>query len=121
VARIGNARTIADIEYVVEPPGAGSDVAAWMSHGVKCSIDRHRYMGQAYSFTFEIMDLRLDGAAKHRWHVVIVSELWRFRDAKADSRGSKTLRVLQGKPADVLGWMRRCRDEKLSTKQEPSL
>jgi hypothetical protein len=120
MARIGNARTIADIEYVVEPPGAGSEVTAWISHGVKCSIDRHRYTGQAYAFTFEVMDLRLDGPAKQRWHVVIVSELWRFRDARAESRGSKTLRLLQGKPADVLSWMRRCRDTKLSSRQELS-
>ena len=120
MARIGNARTIADIEYVVEPPGAGSEVTAWISHGVKCSIDRHRYTGQAYAFTFEVMDLRLDGPAKQRWHVVIVSELWRFRDARTESRGSKTLRLLQGKPADVLNWMRRCRDTKLSSKQELS-
>lgn len=82
MARIGNARTIADIEYVIEPPGAGSDVAAWTSHGVKCSIDRHRFNGQAYGFTFEIIDLLLEGPSKQRWHVVIVSELWRFRDAK---------------------------------------
>jgi hypothetical protein len=66
------------------------------------------------------MDLRLESPSKQRWHVVIVSELWRFREAKAESRGSKTLRVLQGKPADVLSWMRRCRDEKLSNKQELS-
>jgi hypothetical protein len=35
MARIGNAGTISDIEYVVEPPGAGSDVTAWTSHGVR--------------------------------------------------------------------------------------
>jgi len=120
MARIGNARTIADIEYVVEPPGAGGDATTWTCHGVRCSIDRHRYAGRAYAFTFEILDIRLEGSSKRGWHVVIISELWRFRDAKVDSRGSKTLRVLQGKPADVLGWMRRCRDEKLSNEQRPS-
>ncbi len=114
MARIGNARTIADIEYVVEPPGVGSDVTTWTSHGVTCSIDRHRFSGQGYAFCFEVLDLRHDEPSQPRWHVVIVNEIWRFRDAKAGSHGSKSLRVLQGKPNDVLGWMRRCRDTKLS-------
>jgi hypothetical protein len=49
---------------------------------------------------------------------VIVSELWRFAGARAEARGTKSLRVLQGKPADVLSWMRRCRDQKLAQKSE---
>lgn len=118
MARIGNARTIADIEYVIEPPSLGSDVTAWLAHGVKCSRDRHRFDGQSYSFSFEILDLRFEAQARQRWHVVIVSERWQFRDAKAEPRGSKSLRVLRGKPADVLGWMRRCRDQKLASKTE---
>jgi hypothetical protein len=113
MARIGNARTIADIEYVIEPPSLGSDVTSWFSNGVKCSRDRHRFSGQTYSFTFEILDLRLEGPSRLRWRVVIINEMFRFIDAKAESRGTKSLRVLQGKPADVLAWMRRCREHKL--------
>lgn len=118
MARIGNARTIADIEFVIEAPSLGSDVTAWQAHGVQCTRDRHRYSGQAYSYAFEVLDLRLEGPSRQRWHVVIVSELWRFTGARAEPRGSKSLRVLQGKPADVLSWMRRCRDQKLTQKLE---
>ncbi|WP_213741180.1 hypothetical protein [Bradyrhizobium sp. dw_411] len=118
MARIGNARTIADIEYVVEPPGIGSDVTTWTSHGVNCSIDRHRFSGQDYAFRFEVMDLRLDDPPKQRWHVVIINEVWQFRDAKTDSRGSKSLRVLRGKPTDVLNWMRKHRELKLLKKTD---
>ncbi|WP_247773791.1 hypothetical protein [Bradyrhizobium sp. 192] len=92
-------------------------MTTWTSHGVTCSIDRHRFSGQAYAFVFEVLDLRLEAPSRQRWHVVIINELWRFRDAKAESRGSKSLRVLQGKPNDVLSWMRRCRDSKLSGKE----
>ncbi|WP_184514090.1 hypothetical protein [Tardiphaga robiniae] len=116
MARIGNARTIADIEYVIEPPSLGSDVTAWLAHGVSCSRDRHRFCGQAYSFSLEILELRCAAQPRQRWHVVIVSERWQFRDAKAEPRGSKSLRVIQGKAADVLSWMRRCRERKLASK-----
>jgi hypothetical protein len=119
MARIGNARTIADIEYVIEAPSPGSDVTAWLAHGVKCSRDRHRFSGQAYSFLFEVLDLRFEGPSRLQWHVVIVSEVWKFHDAKTDSRGAKSLRVLQGKPADVLAWMRRCREVKLEKRAHP--
>ena len=57
---------------------------------------------------------RLVGSARNRWHVVIVSELWRFEGAKAEPRGSKSLRVIWGKGADVVAWMRRCREQKLT-------
>lgn len=113
--RIGNARTISDIEYVIEAPSLGSDVTSWSAYGVACSRDQHRFTGQDYSFAFEVLNLRLEGKPRQRWHVVIVSELWRFKDARADARSSKSLRVIQGKAGDVLAWMRRSREEKLST------
>jgi len=116
MARIGNARTIADIEYVIDPPSAGSEITAWLAHGVKCARDRHRYGGQSYSFNLDVIDLRHD-AGRPRWHVVIISEGWRFAGAKTDSRGTKSLKVLEGKASDVLAWMRRCRDQKLSGKE----
>jgi hypothetical protein len=111
-ARVGNARTIADIEFVVDAPSLGSEKNSWQSHGVECSRDRHRFSGQTYSFSLEVLHLRLIGTARSRWHVVIVSELWRFEGAKAESRGTKSLKVIQGKGADVVAWMRRCRGKK---------
>ncbi len=116
--RIGNSRTISDIEYVIEPPSIGSDVTAWVAHGVKCSRDRHRFAGQSYSFALEVLDLQNDAPARQRWHVVIVSEVWRFSGAKSDSRGTKSLRVIEGKASDILSWMRRCREQKLATMTE---
>jgi len=113
MARIANARTIADIEFVIDAPGLGSDRTSWLAHGVECSRDRHRFSGQAYSFSFEILHLRLNGAARGRWQVAIVSELRRFHEARAEPRGSKSLRIIYGKSSDVLAWMRRCRDQKL--------
>jgi hypothetical protein len=72
--RISNSRTIADIEYVIEPPRQGSDLAVWTACGIACRRDRHRYSGRDYSFSFELLNLHHD--ARHKgWHVVIISEL----------------------------------------------
>ncbi|QND71145.1 hypothetical protein [Tardiphaga robiniae] len=118
MARIGNSRTISDIEYVIEPPSVGSNVTAWVAHGVKCARDQYRFSGQSYSFSLEVVDLRQEAPARQRWHVVIIGEVWRFAGAKSDSRGTRSLRVIDGKASDILSWMRRCREQKLVTTTE---
>ncbi len=120
MVRIGNARTIADIEFVIDAPSLGSDKTSWLAHGVECSRDRHRFSGQSYSFAFEVLHLRHSGSARNRWHVVIISELWRFHEAKVEARGTKSLKVIKGKATDVLTWMRRHRDAKLENATLPN-
>lgn len=112
--RIGNARTIADIEYVIDPPSAGSTATSWQAHGAHCTRDQHRFSGQTYSFSFEVLDLRFEGPPRQKWRVMIVSELWKFSGARGEPRGTKTLKLIHGKAADVLSWMRRCRDQKVN-------
>jgi hypothetical protein len=121
MARIGNARTISDIEYVIDAPGPGGDQAAWIAHGVECARDRHRFTGQSYSFSFEVLSLRFNGSPRNRWHAVIISELWRFADASTEARSTKSLKVLKGKSADVLIWMRRHRTAKLEQAFPPKI
>lgn len=113
MAHISNARTIADVEFVIDAPSLASEKSAWLAHGVECSRDRHRFSGQAYSFSFEVVHLRLNAPTRNRWHVVIISELWRFEGMRGEPRTTKSLRVLRGKAADVLAWMRQNRDQKL--------
>ena len=45
--RLGNARTIADIEYVIDGPSIGSDVVKWSAFDVDCSVNRHRFIGDS--------------------------------------------------------------------------
>jgi hypothetical protein len=110
MSRIGNARTIADFEYVIDPPSAGGQ-NAWSAHGVDCTRDRHRFTGQEYAFTLEVLSLR--SQSRSGWHVVILSETWHFKARPTEARTTKSLKVLRGKPAEVLGWMRRHRAAKL--------
>lgn len=112
MARISNAQSIADIEYVIDAPSLGSDKAAWTVHGVTCQRDRHRFSRQAYSFAFEVLHLRHEQPRK-AWQVVIVTEPRRFERAKGEPRGTKSLLVLQGKAADVPAWRRHNREQKM--------
>ncbi|MGP9810353.1 hypothetical protein ACTZWT_02440 [Rhodopseudomonas sp. NSM] len=113
MARIGNARTIADIEFVIDAPSPATDQTMWTVQGVQCSRERHRYNGLSYSFSVEILQLRSDAPGQPRWHIVIISELWKFYDAKAEPHKTQHLKVISGKAPDVLAWMRHQRSAKL--------
>lgn len=113
MARIGNARTIADIEFVIDAPSPATDQTTWTVHGVQCSRERHRYNGLSYSFSLEILQLRSDTPSQPRWHIVIISELWKFYDAKVEPHKTQHLKVISGKAPDVLAWMRHHRNAKL--------
>lgn len=109
--RVGNARTIADIEFVIDAPKFGELRHSWNALGVECTRDRHRFSGPTYSFTVEIVDLRHVARGGASWHVVIVNESWRAGDADVNIRNTKWMKVLSGRASDVTGWMRLCRSK----------
>lgn len=118
MSRLGSARTIVDIEFVIDAPSPGADKPAWTACGVECTRDRHRFSGQSYSFVFEVLHLRFKETTRKGWHLVIVSELWRFEGSRAEPRGTKSLKLLNGKQLDVLSWMRHHRSLKLQQATE---
>jgi hypothetical protein len=111
--RISNARTIADIEFVIDAPRAGSDREAWKAHGAECSRDRHRFSSPSYSFSIELTHLRFNVLQRAKWYVVMVTEQWRFSQSKVEIRTAKSLKVVYGRQTDVLDWMRSSREAKL--------
>lgn len=111
--RISNARTIADIEFVIAAPSAGSDKERWKAHGVECSRDRHRFSSQSYSFSFELVHLRFSAPSRARWYAIIITEQWRFPESRVESRTTKALKMIYGRQADVLTWMRKSREAML--------
>ena len=66
--RVGNAQTIADIEFLIDPPGLSERRHSWTAWGVNCTRDLHRYSGQAYEFNIEVVDLRHSKAGGIAWH-----------------------------------------------------
>jgi len=59
------------------------------------------------------------GGRRDGWHVVIITELWRFAGSKSEVRPTKSLRVIGGRSADVLSWMRKNRSAKLEMVTSP--
>ncbi len=110
--RVGTARTIADIEFVIDAPGVGDPRRCWQAYGVECQRDRHRFSGPTYSFTVDIVDLRL-AKANGSWHAVIVSETWHAGPGDANIRSFKWLKVLSGKASNLTAWMRHSRSMKV--------
>ena len=78
--RIGNSRTIFDIEFVIDPPPPSDAKSFWNAHGVECTRDRHRFSGQTYAFTIEVVQLRLIKSGRVSWHAIIVTEWWHSSD-----------------------------------------
>lgn len=111
--RLGNARTIADIEFVIDAPSAGNDHASWSAYGVECSRDRHRFSSPVYAFTLELVHLRFAGPSRTRWYAVITTEQWRFSESNIEARTTKSLRVVHGRQADIRSWVTRARARKL--------
>ena len=112
--RLGNARTIADIEYVIAGPSIGRDVVKWSAFEADCSVNRHRFIGDSYSFAFDVLHLTHRSRTKLIWHIVIIGESWRFNDVRGMPRTTKSLKLIRGKSSDVLSWLRRSREIKLS-------
>jgi hypothetical protein len=65
--RVGNSRTISDIEFVIDAPSLGDPKRSWTPHGVECIRDRHRFSGQWYDFTIEVVQLRIVKSGRISW------------------------------------------------------
>jgi hypothetical protein len=115
--RVGNAQTIADIEFVIDAPALGDPRRSWTVHGVECTRDRHRFAGQSYEFNIEVVELRRMKGSRLTWRVLIVTEWWHA--AGGEIRNSKWLKVLSGRASEVTAWMRSCRSLKVDSASGP--
>jgi hypothetical protein len=107
--RLGNARTIMEIEALVAAGRAGPQDLHWLAHGVECSRSAHRYSGPAYALTIDVLNLRHRRPGRP-WHLILVSELWRA--GATDLRSIKWLKLVAGRPQDPLHWLAEHRDER---------
>jgi len=112
--RLGNARTISELEFIIGGPGPGSDAAVWTAHGAQCTRDIHRYTGAVYSYYFEIVRVLFAAPRQREWEAIIVKELWRFHQAKGESRLTKSLKLIRGRATDLQAWSRINRDRAIA-------
>jgi hypothetical protein len=113
--RVGNAQTIADIEFVIDPPVLSERRHSWTAWEVDCTRDLHRYSGQAHEFNIQVVDLRHNKAGRISWRALIITESWKADGERGEIRNSKWLKVLDGKTSDIKAWMRRCRSQKVNS------
>jgi hypothetical protein len=105
VLRLSRARVIGDIELITKSPGPVLGQRKWTAKGAECSVDRHTYSGEYYGFHADILHIRMPATGKLAWEMIIVSEFWRRGDAET-LHSVKWLKLLSGKPTDVLKWIR---------------
>jgi hypothetical protein len=105
---LGNARTILDVESIVGRPDPGSDRLRWQTHGVECSLTRHRFSGPEYAVSVEVLWIEQRRPGRP-WQMLLVSELWRAQ--AVDLRATKWLKLKSGRPGDVAAWIAASRSE----------
>ncbi len=76
MAKIANALTISEIERILYAKNPHYETRSSTAEGVECRRDLHRYSGQAYEFTTEILQLRFAQSGQSPWEILIVSERW---------------------------------------------
>jgi hypothetical protein len=110
MSRIANERTILEIGGIVRSAQPHLDANSWMAGGAQVRRERHRYAGQAHSFSIETTDIRLESRGRCLWHLLVVTEQWHESgQGGADIRTSNWLKLLKGTNADVIRWIRECR------------
>jgi hypothetical protein len=94
-------RVIGDIEFMINSPGPALGQRKWTAKGAGCSVDRHAYSGELYGFHADVLHVRMPATGLLARELVIVSEFWRRGDHET-LHSVKRLRLLSGKPTDVL-------------------
>ena len=107
--RLSRARVIGDIEFIINSPGPALGQRKWAAKGAECSVDRHSYSGELYGFHADVLHVRMPATGRLAWELVIVSEFWRHGGGET-LHSVKWLKLISGKPADVLKWISANRD-----------
>jgi hypothetical protein len=118
VQRLSSSRIIGDIEFIINRPSAALGQRKWAAKGAECSIDRHSFTGEVYSFHVEVLQIRLPATGRPSWKFIIVSEFWQSDGERIHS--TKWLKILLGKPNEVLKWIRTNRGAMLPAASDDS-
>ena len=102
--RLSRSRVISDIEFIINNPGPGLGQRKWTSKGAECSVDRHSFAGELYRFHVDILQVRVPATGAPKCKLLIVGEFWQGDDGES-IHSTKWLKLLRGKPGDVLKWI----------------
>ena len=108
--RLSRALVIEELERLIDDSIGRIGRHEWSFRGVDCRRERHSHSAPAYSFDLDILNVRAKGGRDGRWELFIISEFWRSADGTS-MHSPKWLKLVAGKPADVLHWIKIHRDE----------
>ena len=103
--RLSRALVIEELERLVDDSIGRVVRHEWSLRGVDCRRERHGHSAPGYSFDLDILNVRAKGGRDGRWELFIISEFWRSADG-ASMHSPKWLKLVAGKPADVLQWIK---------------
>ena len=106
---LSRALVIQELERLVGDSIGHIGRSEWSAKGVDCRRERHGYSSPAYSFDLDILNLRAKGGAGGSWELFIVTEFWRSAQGTT-VHSPKWLKLVHGKPNDVLKWIAAHRD-----------
>jgi hypothetical protein len=107
--RLSRAQVIQDLELLVDDSIGRIGRHEWSAQGIDCRRERHSHSSPAYSFDLDVLNLRAKGGAAGGWELFIVTEFWRSGQG-ASMHSPKWLKLVRGKPNDVLRWIAAHRD-----------
>jgi hypothetical protein len=108
--RLSRALVIQELERLVDDSVGHIGRHEWSVRGVDCRRERHSHSAPAYSFDLDVLNLRAKGDAGGAWELFIVTEFWRS-GAGASMHSPKWLKLVRGKPNDVLKWIKNHREQ----------
>jgi hypothetical protein len=109
MAQVTNAHAIREIELILYSGNPHYEARAWTVAGVQCRRDRHRYTGEGYAFSIEVLQLRFSDRAQSAWEAVIVTERWATGMPETAIRGNKWMKLISGRSPELRSWIRRHR------------
>jgi len=105
VSQITNAHIIRAVELILFGNDPHYEASSWVAAGITCRRDRHRYTGETYAFSLEILHLRSAVRGSSSWTAMIVTERWSAGVADTVVRSQKWMKLISGKPADLRAWI----------------
>ena len=108
--RLSRALVIQQLELLVDDSIGHTGRHEWSARGLDCRRERHSYSASAYSFDLDILNLRAKGGTDGRWELFIITEFWRSADGSI-MHSPKWLKLVAGKPPDVLQWINNHHDK----------
>jgi hypothetical protein len=106
MAQVTNAHAIRDVELILYSGNPHYEARTWTVAGVQCRRDRHRYTGQGYAFSIEILQLHFSERGRSAWEAMIVAERWATGMPETVVRNNKWMKLNSGRASELRSWIR---------------